>query len=271
MADKIFLNARYAFRSDTFNNWQNSNPILEKGEPAVVTDGIDGEWLKIGDGVTPFNSLEWKKGPKGEQGLQGIKGDKGEKGERGADGKDGKGAVIDQVYSSTSENAQSGKAVAEAVKEKWVEIADLILEEDSVVSITTDTSGEAFSLKKFRILVFHEAKEGETEGQALWLSVTTETNNNYMLASQTVVYSIGTQSTHRLDGELLYNWNIIGFGMSGFNENAIFGNYFYRTLPYGCRPELKKQRTPITKIRLNYGISKPLNAGSKIKIWGVRA
>ena len=109
MADKIFLNARYAFRSDTFNNWQNANPILEKGEPAVVTDGIDGEWLKIGDGVTPFNSLEWKKGPKGERGIQ------GDKGERGADGKDGKDVVIDQVYSPTSENAQSGKAVAQAV------------------------------------------------------------------------------------------------------------------------------------------------------------
>lgn len=117
MADKIFLNARYAFRSDTFNNWQNANPILEKGEPAVVTDGIDGEWLKIGDGITPFNSLEWKKGPKGEQGLQGIKGDKGDKGDAGANGKDGKDAVTDQTYSPTSENAQSGKAVNEALTE----------------------------------------------------------------------------------------------------------------------------------------------------------
>ncbi|MBR5011143.1 MAG: collagen-like protein [Clostridia bacterium] len=130
MADKIFLNARYAFRSDTFNNWQNANPILEKGEPAVVTDGTHGEWLKIGDGVTPFNSLQWKKGPKGEQGLQGIKGDKGEKGERGADGKDGKDAVIDRVYSPTSENAQSGIAVAEAVAEKpWTLIEDITLTE----------------------------------------------------------------------------------------------------------------------------------------------
>lgn len=117
MADKIFLNARYAFRSDTLDNWQNSNPILEKGEPAVVTDGIDGEWLKIGDGVTSFNSLEWKRGPKGEQGLQGIKGDKGDKGDAGANGKDGKDAVIDRVYSPTSENAQSGIAVNEALTE----------------------------------------------------------------------------------------------------------------------------------------------------------
>lgn len=68
MADRIFLNARYAFRSDILENWQRLNPILEKGEPAIISDGNDGEWLKIGDGVTPFNSLEWKKGPKGDKG-----------------------------------------------------------------------------------------------------------------------------------------------------------------------------------------------------------
>ncbi|MEE1197556.1 MAG: hypothetical protein U0K54_00170 [Acutalibacteraceae bacterium] len=128
MADKIFLNARYAFRSDTLDNWQNSNPILEKGEPAVVTDGIDGEWLKIGDGVTPFNSLEWKKGPKGEQGIQ------GDKGERGADGKDGKDVVIDQAYSPTSENAQSGKAVAEA-------IGDIETALDNIIEIQRELIG----------------------------------------------------------------------------------------------------------------------------------
>lgn len=34
------------------------------------------------------------------------------------DGEDGKDAVVDQTYNSDSENAQSGKAVAEAVKDK---------------------------------------------------------------------------------------------------------------------------------------------------------
>ena len=72
MSDKIFLNARYAFRSDTLENWQNINPVLEKGEPAIVSDGIDGEWLKIGDGINTFNDLEWKKGPKGPKGDVGT-------------------------------------------------------------------------------------------------------------------------------------------------------------------------------------------------------
>ena len=40
----------------------------------------------------------------------GAKGDKGDKGDPGKD------AVTDRAYSPTSENAQSGKAVAEALK-----------------------------------------------------------------------------------------------------------------------------------------------------------
>lgn len=99
MSDKIFLNARYAFRSDTLENWQNINPVLEKGEPAIVSDGIDGEWLKIGDGVNTFNNLEWKKGPKG---------DKGDAGQGGT-------AEVDQTYNPGSKNAQSGVAVEQAL------------------------------------------------------------------------------------------------------------------------------------------------------------
>ncbi len=168
MSTKIYAKARFGFRSDTLSNWQAKNPILEKGEPAIVTDGVDGEWLKIGDGVTAFNDLEWKKGPKGdkgdkgaqgekgdrgvqgvqglrgpqgERGPQGAKGDtgekgdtgaigpqgpkgdvgamgpQGEKGEKGDTGESGKDAVTDQTYNPESSNAQSGKAVAEALTE----------------------------------------------------------------------------------------------------------------------------------------------------------
>ena len=50
------------------------------------------------------------KGDKGDTGAVGAKGDKGDKGDPGKD------AVTDRAYSPTSENAQSGKAVAEALK-----------------------------------------------------------------------------------------------------------------------------------------------------------
>jgi hypothetical protein len=53
MADKIYLNGVIAYREDTLANWQEKNPVLERGEPSIVQDGEDGEWLKIGDGETP--------------------------------------------------------------------------------------------------------------------------------------------------------------------------------------------------------------------------
>lgn len=59
------------------------------------------------------------KGDKGEQGNKGNKGDTGAvgaKGDKGDKGDPGKDAVTDRAYSPTSENAQSGKAVAEALK-----------------------------------------------------------------------------------------------------------------------------------------------------------
>lgn len=64
MSNKIFLPSRFAFREDSLENWENENPILENGEPSIVSDGENGEWLKFGDGVTPWKELPWKKGPK---------------------------------------------------------------------------------------------------------------------------------------------------------------------------------------------------------------
>ena len=71
MSSKIYTKAVFGYREDTLENWEANNPILEKGEPSIVRDGADGEWLKIGDGVTSWNNLPWKKGPKGEKGEKG--------------------------------------------------------------------------------------------------------------------------------------------------------------------------------------------------------
>ena len=167
---KIFVeNFVFQPKRKTAADWTSENPILRDGEFGVVTDGSDGEWLKVGDGVTAWNSLPYKKGPKGDpftysdftpeqlaalkgekgdtgaqgvQGIQGIQGEKGDTGEQGIQGVQGlkgdkgdngytpqKGVdyfteediaelnipSVDQTYSPDSENAQSGKAVAEAV------------------------------------------------------------------------------------------------------------------------------------------------------------
>ncbi len=86
MAEKIYLKSVFAYREDTLKNWQEENPVLHRGEPAVVRDGENGHWLKIGDGTAPFSALPWKVGPKGERGLKGDKGDRGEKGPAGPQG-----------------------------------------------------------------------------------------------------------------------------------------------------------------------------------------
>ena len=69
----------------------------------AVANGFEGteqEWLE---------SLKGDVGPKGDKGADGQDGAKGEKGDAGKD------AVIEQSYSPASENAQSGKAVAQAM------------------------------------------------------------------------------------------------------------------------------------------------------------
>ena len=117
---RILAKARFKFRSDTLTNWATENPILLSGEFGVVTglneagDGRENktEKVKIGDGVTAWNGLDWWYGSKGE------KGEAGPQGEQGIQGENGKDAVIDQTYNPESENAQSGIALAPIFKNR---------------------------------------------------------------------------------------------------------------------------------------------------------
>lgn len=148
------INARYAFRSDTLANWESTNPILAKGEPGIVEFEkneetseltpesqerlIKGEWLKIGDGVNSWNDLPWAKGPKGDKGDAGAQGERGDQGPKGEPGKD---AVTDQTYNPESENAQSGKAVAEAIIGGVSSEEYFIITADGTVSLKPEYRG----------------------------------------------------------------------------------------------------------------------------------
>jgi len=44
------------FRNDTSANWQSYNPVLGEGEIGIE---MDTKYIKIGDGVTAWNSLEY--------------------------------------------------------------------------------------------------------------------------------------------------------------------------------------------------------------------
>ena len=247
MSDKIFLNARYAFRSDTLENWQSENPILEKGEPAVVTDGVNGEWLKIGDGINTFNLLEWKKGPKGEQGDTGPQ---GEKGDVGADGKDGKDAVTDQTYSPTSENAQSGKAVAEAISginvaENWELIEEITVEQEAVVS--RSYSGR---YKKFAVLAYSSNRCPVfklTAGQYIWefYSYTADKNQFVNTYGEVVI------------PEKLFNVYAT-IGNSGGNATRVY-------------PIIDRLTKNVVSYFRGFASITACKAGTTIKVYGVKA
>lgn len=96
MADKIVKihgDARFLPRHDTLENWQTKNPILLEAEPSYVIDGEDGKKIKFGDGVTPWNDLPYLS----------------------SSINNGGDITVDQTYTPTSPNAQSGLATAEAV------------------------------------------------------------------------------------------------------------------------------------------------------------
>lgn len=82
---KIYCKSSYLLRRDTAANWSAKNPILREGEEGYETD--TGK-RKVGDGTTEWNNLKYDSG------------------------------IVDQTYNPDSENAQSGKAVAEAVAPK---------------------------------------------------------------------------------------------------------------------------------------------------------
>lgn len=56
----IRAKARFAFRSQTLEEWESENPVLLAGEHGVVTEGRTASHTeKIGDGVTAWNDLMW--------------------------------------------------------------------------------------------------------------------------------------------------------------------------------------------------------------------
>ena len=75
--------------------------------------------------------------------IPAFKGEKGDKGDKGENGKDGVTPEIDQTYNPKSENAQSGRAVAEALEEMsgpGIYVGSGEMPDDCNVQIDTDGS-----------------------------------------------------------------------------------------------------------------------------------
>lgn len=92
-------------RRDTAANWTKKNPVLREGEEGYETD--TGR-RKIGDGNTAWNAISY---------------------------------TVDQSYSPVSDNAQSGKAVAEAVAAIETEqkrLADAVTNLQATIALLTE-------------------------------------------------------------------------------------------------------------------------------------
>jgi hypothetical protein len=59
------LRTTFQLRRGNESAWIKNNPILASGEPGFV---IDKNAIKIGDGITPWNELEYL-GNEGEEGV----------------------------------------------------------------------------------------------------------------------------------------------------------------------------------------------------------
>lgn len=53
------MNAVLKLRRDSQNNFERSNIILQKGEIALVTTPFSGTQIKVGDGISRFNDLNY--------------------------------------------------------------------------------------------------------------------------------------------------------------------------------------------------------------------
>jgi len=99
---------RILLRRDTETNWSTSNTVLLSGEPGYATD--TGE-LKIGDGVTAWNSLPSYVGPTGATGA-GLFGPTGPTGSVGATGPTGgAGTGANTFYASQTIAGTTGTLV----------------------------------------------------------------------------------------------------------------------------------------------------------------
>lgn len=125
MKEKIRAKVRFLPKAKTYEEWQRGNEVLLAGEHGVVIDNSGLKREKIGDGVTPWNDLEWWQGASAyevavQNGFEGTEKEwldslKGEKGDKGDKGDPGTAINVDTVYNPNSLNGQSGKAVAEAL------------------------------------------------------------------------------------------------------------------------------------------------------------
>ena len=275
----------------------------EKGDPFTYSDftpeqlaALKGE--KGDTGAQGVQGIQGIQGEKGDTGAQGLKGDKGDKGDKGTDGYTPQKGVdyftaediaglnipsVDQTYSPTSENAQSGKAVAEAVNTFFSDnniefIKEITLTEDvGMIDILTKDEGIelrdtfiycSFLFTKAGFKSISLRKDGGTSYYGYGLSIGNYTENNITNGTPYFfghfIYPIGETGrvlTLGLEGLVTGNIDLITGSSQGLMKHSSKLSYTYNSNLSQKIDNLNMFLVEMTETNL-------IKAGSKIWLFG---
>lgn len=173
--------------------------------------------------------------------------------------------VIDQTYSPDSENAQSGKAVAEAISEKQYELIEEITVTEDLQKIerSYDLDGNMYAFRSILLISeFPETEEGRNKIENFLVSA--KLNNNKILSAfSTYELNEYDNSTY----QLIQNQN--GFYNMVFSECTSNKGYLNG---YPARISSSFELGDYIKsIQIETTLSANIYSGTVIKIYGVRA
>lgn len=169
--------------------------------------------------------------------------------------------VVDQTYNPKSENAQSGKAVAEAIAgvDGTYELIETITLEEDVTSITrnTEPNGNAYSFKD----VYVRFNWAESIPNNKWIQLTVRAGGVVSNAFRTY---LGAGATCKSWIKTLCHYGQRFFVLSDSSSNIGYANNF-AYIPIS----ILETDAPIDSITISHETGMPV--GTKIYIYGVRA
>lgn len=125
---------RIFLRRDSASNFASTNPVLSEGEPAFDTTN---QILKVGDGVTAWNSLAQFQGP------QGVAGPTGATGPQGPAGNDAVGGIQSYTTANLPANSPNGTIAYDTTISdhvyfkdgRWLKLSDDTLVADRAIEV----------------------------------------------------------------------------------------------------------------------------------------
>lgn len=252
----------------------NGEKIESSSEVNMLEDLIAESEAQIAEVEEKLANGEFKgeKGDKGDKGEQGIQGEKGEKGE------DGKDAITDQTYSPTSENAQSGKAVEQAIMSQYegknINLMSVYDKQEGLISSPSNSANLPFyaNANWWTVTIPLNADEYEKYYLATNHSIGTslrwaflDENENYITNTYSAK-SVPNGKPLEIDATL-YSYIVISIDKTRFEELTLCGGKVLSGDPYY---ELLPNVAPNYNSFFKYIFSSSLNKvlGKKLGVLG---